>query len=146
MNDTLQKLFQNRDWMEKLTACRSEAEMQALLQAAGVQISPEELAAALQAAGGSWAEGELNESELGRVAGGYSNEVHFDFGQGEGELAEVHDMLERMNGLAAQAAAGNGPLPTPEDERAKIEQLLYQQQELLGASRTGAVEVLPVTK
>lgn len=144
MNDTLQKLFQNREWMEKLAACRSEAEMQALLQAAGVQISLEELAAALQTVGGSQTEGELNDDELGRVAGGYSDEVHFDFGQGEGELAEVHDILERMNRLAAQAAAGNGTLPTPADELAKREQLLRQQQELRDASRTGAVEVLPV--
>lgn len=145
MNDTLQKLFQNREWMEKLAACRSEAEMQALLQAAGVQISLEELAAALQTVGGSQTEGELNDDELGRVAGGYSDEVNFDFGQGEGELAEVHDILERMNRLAAQAAAGNGTLPTPADERAKIEQLLRQQQELRDTSRTGAVEVLPVS-
>lgn len=90
-------------------------------------------------------EDELNERELGTVAGGYSDVVNFDFGQGEGELPEVHDMLERMNRLANEAA---GPEPLSREERLAIamEQITKLRQEKLAASRNEAPGKLILSK
>lgn len=74
------------------------------------------------------AEGELNESELGRVAGG--SDIRLMDGQPEGQMTEVHDMLSHMVGKA-DAAAGSvtlpgRPLKTPEEEMAGLKEAAQQ--------------------
>lgn len=65
MEEKLKKLLEDPSFQEALSKTTSAEEASALLAQHGIQITPEELIAALTPP-----EGELNESELDGVAGG----------------------------------------------------------------------------
>lgn len=134
MKKSLLERLQDPEFVEKLAACQSEAAMQALLQEAGVEVSPEEVAAALRALGGNQAEGELSEEELGAVTGG--SDLSLVDGKPEGQMTEVHEMLNHMVEQACAAAnqgcdTSNRHLMTREEMEAQMQQAMKRDEKPL---------------
>lgn len=134
MKESLRKLLQDQEFVDKLAACQSEAAMQALLQEAGVQVSLEEVAAALETLGDNQAEGELSESELGAVVGG--SDLSLVDGKPEGQMTEVHEMLNHMVEQAYAAAnqgcdTSNRHLMTREEMEAQMQQAMKRDEQPL---------------
>lgn len=134
MKESLRKLLQDREFVDRLAACQSEAAMQALLQEAGVQVSLEEVAAALETLGGNRAEGELSEEELSAVAGG--SDLSLVDGKPEGQMTEVHEMLNHMVEQAYAATnqgcdTSNRHLTTREEMEAQMQQAMKRDEKPL---------------
>lgn len=134
MKESLRKLLQDQEFVDKLAACQSEAAMQALLQEAGGQVSLEEVAAALRTLDDNQAEGELSESELGAVVGG--SDLSLVDGKPEGQMTEVHEMLNHMVEQAYAAAnqgcdTSNRHLMTREEMEAQMQQAMKRDEQPL---------------
>lgn len=72
MEEKLKKLLEDPSFLEEVSKTTSAEDASALLAQHGIQITPEELTAAL-----AQPEGELNESELDGVAGGLIGILRF---------------------------------------------------------------------
>jgi len=71
MNEKLNTLLEDQDFIEKLTSAETDAEVQALLAENGVELTLEEINAVKKGVEARISEdGELSEDELENVAGG----------------------------------------------------------------------------
>jgi hypothetical protein len=74
MNEKLIDLFQNKEFVEKTTACETVEEVLNLVNAEGVEAAREEFDAVMDSIAGinSKKDDDLDESELEQVAGGFA--------------------------------------------------------------------------
>lgn len=115
MNKALLQVLQDEEFVKKLAACANREEAQALLQAQGLAIGPEELEAALDEL--APADGELNEDELDRVAGGCSHLVTSPWSQPQGIDCHCDGMTGRVDPSEFAPPEISVPVPDPVHKR-----------------------------